>query len=312
VAVQDRVVLAAQPASVSAARRFVRRLVEDAAPVDDALLDDAILVTSEVVANAVLHAGGPIGLEVEVDPGPPARVRVAVSDESPVAPTIREYGAGASTGRGLALVARLARRWGVDPNEPTGKVVWAELVDDGDDSSEESTPAASSIETPARAEPPEGVTPTRFLRVPVDVYLRLQEQNDAVLRELELLAFTADHAGDVDPSPELVEVIERSRQHFGLTREGFRREVLAALERGERELDLTGLWDAAAVVPSFDFVALFERAEELAADGELLIRPADAEVHALRRWFVEEMSRQLLDGLPPEPFGAQPPEDPAR
>jgi anti-sigma regulatory factor (Ser/Thr protein kinase) len=309
---RDRVLLAAQPASVSAARRFVRRLVDEAAVdgVTDDLVDDAILVASELVANAVLHAGGPIGLDVEVDDGPPARLRIEVSDESPVAPTIRDYGSGASTGRGLALVARLAARWGVDAGEPSGKSVWAELVADNDSS--QVSAASSSLEAPERVTPPAGSTATQFLGVPVDVYLRLQEQNDAILRELELLAFTADHAGDLDPSPELVEVIERSRQYFNVTREGFRREVLAAMDRGVDRVDLVGLWDLAAVVPSADFVGLFERAEELAERGELLIRPADAEVYALRRWFVREMSRQLLEGEPPEPFTAQPPDDAAR
>jgi anti-sigma regulatory factor (Ser/Thr protein kinase) len=310
VSVRDQVVLAAQPASVSAARRFVRQLLEDQG--HDALVDDGQLVVSELVANAVLHAGGPITLEADFEDGPPARLRVQVADGSPLSPTIRDYGTGASTGRGLALVARLSAGWGVVPVEPIGKAVWAELVDDEAAASDAPSPAVTSLEAPTPAAPPEGATPTQFRRVPVDVYLRLQEQNDAVLRELELLAFTADHAGDLDPSPELVEVIERSRRYFNVTREGFRREVLAAQERGETHVDLVGMWDVAAVVPSADFVGLFERAEELAADGELLIRPADAEVYALRRWFVREMSRQLLEEEPPEPFDAQPPEDPAR
>jgi anti-sigma regulatory factor (Ser/Thr protein kinase) len=311
VSARDRIVLAAQPAGVSAARRFVRAMIEELGAAAEALLDDAVLLTSELVANAVLHAGGPIGVDVELEPGPPARIRIEVSDDSPVSPTIRDYGSGASTGRGLALVARLASRWGVDPVEPAGKAVWAELVDDGVDHSEV-TPAATSIDTPVNSPPPAGERGTRFLGVPVDVYLRLQEQNDAVLRELELLAFTADHAGDVDPSPELVEVIERSRRYFNVTREGFRKEVLAASRRGEDTVDLVGLWDAASVVPAADYVALFERAEELAERGELLIRPADPKVHRLRRWFVEEMSRQLLDREEARPFAAQPPEDFAR
>lgn len=307
---RESIVLAAQPASVSAARRFVRQLLDDQG--HDALVDDGLLIVSELVANAVLHAGGPVTLDVRFEHGPPARLRVDVADGSPVSPTIRKYGAGASTGRGLALVARLAGSWGVVPVEPGGKAVWAELVDDAAAVSAAPTPAATTIEPPPRAEPPDGATPTRFLRVPVDVYLRLQEQNDAVLRELELLAFTADHQGDVEPSSELVEVIERSRRYFNVTREGFRREVLEAQARGETHVDLVGLWDVAAVVPSADFVGLFERAEELAAEGQLLIRPADPEVHALRRWFVQEMSRQLLEEEPPEPFGARPPDDLAR
>ena len=138
----------------------------------------------------------------------------------------------------------------------------------------------------------------------MSVYLRLQEQNDAVLRELELLAFTADHAGHLDPSPELVEVIERSRRYFNLNREGFRGVVAAAAERRETTIDLDGSVSLAGLVPAADLVGLFEQAEELARHGELLIGPAPDDVARLRRWFVSELTSQLLDNKPPEPFSA--------
>ena len=288
---------AAQPASVSAARRFVRQVLEgSAAP----LVDDAALVVTELVANAVLHAGGPITLTTEVaDDG--AVVRVEVGDSSPVPPALREYGSVASTGRGLTLVARLARRWGVEPAE-IGKTVWVELaVDDADrdDTAHLSRPASTMPDAPPAAS---DAVPVRFEGVPVPVYLRLQEQNDAVLRELELLAFTADHVGHVDPSPELVDVIERSRRYFNLTREGFRGVVNDAAARGETTIDLTGRASPAGLVPSADLVALFEQAEELARAGELLIGAPDDDVARLRRWFVEEMTAQLLEERPARKF----------
>jgi anti-sigma regulatory factor (Ser/Thr protein kinase) len=291
------VVFAAQPASVSAARRFVRQALRGSAA---ALVDDAALVVTELVSNAVLHAGGPITLTTEVA-GDGAVVRLEVGDSSPVPPALREYGSSASTGRGLTLVARLARRWGVEPAD-RGKTVWVELaVDDADreDTARISPPASSMPGPPAAAG---GEVPVRFEGVPVPVYLRLQEQNDAVLRELELLAFTADHAGHLDPSPELVEVIERSRRYFNLTREGFQGAVNEAAERGETTIDLTGAASLASLVPSADLVGLFEQAEELARSGELLIGAADEDVARLRRWFVEELSAQLLGERPARPF----------
>ncbi len=293
------ITLAAQPASVSASRRFVRGVVEAVAAITS-LIDDAVLVTSELVANAVLHAGGPITVEVTVDEGPPARIRVDVHDDSPVVPAVRHYGPGASTGRGLALVSRLADRWGVEPSSSTGKAVWVELV-----VADAPSDAVALQETVMQSPPPPagtGAVPTRYLEVPVHLYLRLQEQNDAVLRELELLAFAADHDGDLDPSPDLVEVTERARRFFNLAREGFRREVLQAAAKGRTSIDLEGLSDPSALVPSAEFVALFERAEELAARGELLVGPAPEGVGRLRRWFVAEMSRQLVEGRPPAPF----------
>lgn len=286
--------LAAQPASVSAARRFVRKVLTDAAaPVG--LVDDAALVVTELVANAVLHAGGPIQLLTAVAEDA-ASVRIEVADSSPVPPVLREYGTAASTGRGLTLVARLSTAWGVERAD-AGKRVWVEL-------SHGSEREVSAPTSTIAAGPPgdDAAVPVRFEGVPVAVYLRLQEQNDAVLRELELLAFTADHAGHVDPSPQLVEVIERSRRYFNLTREGFRGDVALAAEQGASVIDLDGTAAITGLVPAADLVALFEQAEELARQGELLIGPADAAVARLRRWFVEELTAQLLDGRPPEPF----------
>ena len=295
--------LAAQPGSVSAARRFVRASLEGSSP---ALVDDAALVVTELVANAVLHAGGPITVRIAPPSGAATSLRIEVADSSPVPPALREYGSVASTGRGLTLVARLAVRWGAEQPPAAGgvggKVVWAELhIDRGEAHGVgDVTPLASSIPaTPASARDAASV---RFLRVPVPVYLQLQEQNDAVLRELELLAFTADHTGHVEPSPELVAVIERSRRYFNLTREGFRGTVFAAAERGETTIDLEGDAAVATVAPAADLVDLFEQAEELARGGELLIGPPPADVARLRRWFVEELTAQLLEGRPPRPY----------
>ncbi|HUP87389.1 MAG TPA: ATP-binding protein [Acidimicrobiales bacterium] len=290
--------LAGQPASVSAARRFVRNALASFPE----LSDDAGLITTELVANAVLHAGGPITVRAAVDPGPPSAVRLEISDGSPVAPVVREYGTVASTGRGLGLVARVARRWGVEPSAG-GKTVWVELAPGSAQGGEHRPSAPSSTLTATSEETAaQDARDVEFLGVPVAVYLRLQEQNDAVLRELELLAFTADHAGELDPSPQLVDVIERSRRYFNATREGFRAEVFDAAERGLTSVDLQGRMTVTSIVPAADLVALFEQAEELARAGELLIGPAEDDVARLRRWFVAEVTGQLLEGRSPQPF----------
>jgi hypothetical protein len=269
--------------------------------VTGAVVDDASLVVTELVANAVLHAGGPIVLQLSwnLDEQPPS-VRLEVSDGSPSPPVARAYGTGASTGRGLALVASVAARWGVDRIE-AGKVVWAELVAGGAPAHPRATPAESTLRSvPEPAPPPDSVA-VRFLAVPVAGYLRLQEQNDAVLRELELLAFTADHDGNVEPSPQLIDVIERSRRYFNVVREGFRGAVVEAAAAGRATIDLDGVGSSDGVDAAEAWVSLLEDVERLADAGELLVARPGAQVARLRRWFVEEMAAQI-DGKPPSAF----------
>jgi anti-sigma regulatory factor (Ser/Thr protein kinase) len=95
----------------------------------EALVADAELLVSELVTNAVLHARSPARVNVE-DAG--TVVRVAVCDDSSAPPRVRDYGPNAVTGRGMFLVDRIARRWGVDV-DGRGKCVWFEVdaPDDG-------------------------------------------------------------------------------------------------------------------------------------------------------------------------------------
>ncbi|MDT7784934.1 MAG: hypothetical protein QOF58_3353 [Pseudonocardiales bacterium] len=119
--------LAPNPASVGVARRFtvdtLRRWGRD-----DLTTSGALLVT-ELVTNAILHARTMIQVILERREDV---VRVEVRDGSPVRPALRNHGLDATTGRGLALVSKLAESWGVDVTG-TGKVVWAQLTEDWDE-----------------------------------------------------------------------------------------------------------------------------------------------------------------------------------
>ncbi len=86
-------------------------------------LDDCQLLVSELVTNAVLHAHS--NARVTIDRYK-STIRVAVCDASATRPRVRDYGPEAVTGRGLLLVERLARRWGVEL-DGAGKCVWFEL-----------------------------------------------------------------------------------------------------------------------------------------------------------------------------------------
>jgi anti-sigma regulatory factor (Ser/Thr protein kinase) len=108
-------------ASVPVARRFVRARLEDGA----ADVDTATLLVSEVVTNAVLHARSAVTLTVDVADDV---VRITVRDGSPVQPRVHPLAPTSATGRGMFLVDRLAKRWGVDADPVAGgKVVWFEV-----------------------------------------------------------------------------------------------------------------------------------------------------------------------------------------
>ena len=83
--------------------------------------DDVCLVVTELVTNAVRHAGGRLALEVWFTGG---RVTVAVADDACRVPQPRASTDDDESGRGMLIVAALAGDWGVDAR-PDGKRVWA-------------------------------------------------------------------------------------------------------------------------------------------------------------------------------------------
>lgn len=119
---------AAATSSVREARRFMTGCLE--AWDRSSVLWTAQLLLGELATNAVLHAGE-AGFSVQVAALPDGSVRLEVRDSSARPPRVRDYGTSSTTGRGVALVAQLARGWGVTP-DGSGKVVWCEIVpDDG-------------------------------------------------------------------------------------------------------------------------------------------------------------------------------------
>lgn len=111
-----------EPASATRARRLAREQL--ASVCGPEALDTVSLLVTELVTNAILHARTPLrlGLETRDD-----HVRLCVEDASGARPERRTYATDAVTGRGLALVEKLASSWGVDAT-PSGKVVWCEIA----------------------------------------------------------------------------------------------------------------------------------------------------------------------------------------
>jgi anti-sigma regulatory factor (Ser/Thr protein kinase) len=105
----------AAPQSVTAVRRFVRETLTARA-----IVDDVVLVASELAANAVRHAHTPFTVKLIVNGG----VRMEVSDGSARLPSVANPD---ESFRGLRLVGAASQDWGFDVTDH-GKTVWVEFA----------------------------------------------------------------------------------------------------------------------------------------------------------------------------------------
>jgi anti-sigma regulatory factor (Ser/Thr protein kinase) len=100
---------------------------EAADDVHPQLLDDALLLTNELVTNAVRHAGhatkDPIEVAISVDD---RTLRLTVRDKGPGFDPARPRERTEEGGWGLDLVKALSSRWGVERTD-TGTDVWFEI-----------------------------------------------------------------------------------------------------------------------------------------------------------------------------------------
>ncbi|GAA1139923.1 hypothetical protein GCM10009577_75310 [Streptomyces javensis] len=139
-----RVSLPCSPLAASAARRFVRAALADWAALEvpaadrvtDQVADEAVLLVSELVTNAVVHAGTAVevscALDVSDREGEPPSLVVEVTDHHPTrvvrgdppdADEPPEY----AGGHGLRLVAEVAESWGTTYRRAT-KSVWFQMA----------------------------------------------------------------------------------------------------------------------------------------------------------------------------------------
>ena len=120
--------LPGSPESVPVARLHVRAALGSHGLGEYA--EDAEIITSELVTNAVQHVcdSGTETIRVTLThAGNPAAVTVVVSDSSPHGPVRRGTSAGSEQGRGLQIVAALSAHWGWR-REDGGKAVFAVLA----------------------------------------------------------------------------------------------------------------------------------------------------------------------------------------
>ncbi|MGW0085796.1 ATP-binding protein [Streptomyces sp. NPDC003393] len=121
---EAEVPLPSRPESAATARRLVQIVVLRQWGLTPKLTEDAVLLVSELVGNAVRHTGArSFGLRMRRRRG---WLRIEVRDPSRGLPCLMPVQELDISGRGLFLVDKLADRWGVDLL-PRGKTTWFEM-----------------------------------------------------------------------------------------------------------------------------------------------------------------------------------------
>jgi anti-sigma regulatory factor (Ser/Thr protein kinase) len=110
------------PHSPSAPGMARRQVAEACSGLPRDLIEITLLLTSEVVTNAVSHGRGDVRMSLDYDD---RRLRVEVEDDGPGRPSLAQVNLMADSGRGLMLLEALANDWGTIPVEGGGgKRVW--------------------------------------------------------------------------------------------------------------------------------------------------------------------------------------------
>jgi anti-sigma regulatory factor (Ser/Thr protein kinase) len=120
--------LICRPDSVPAGRRFVAEaLAEWGVPYggpEPGAGYDALLVTSELLTNAVRASAGRVTLEIT---GHRDHLEIGVTDDNPGRASLATLDPRAESGRGLQIIDSLCREWGQSEHDGHAKRVWCNL-----------------------------------------------------------------------------------------------------------------------------------------------------------------------------------------
>src|SRR4051794_20627718 len=290
--------------AVPRARRFTAEVLAsaDAALVDAALVDDAQLVVTELVTNALLHGAAPVVLRISPSP---SRVRIEVEDTGREMPIRMRDNVEAMTGRGLSLVSRVTRGWGVEPaGDGQGKVVWAEVAE-GDEALEdldESIDVDALLASWSDDEPTEPTYAVELGAVPTELLLEAKAHIDNLVREFTLAAAAA--TGDSTELPaDLAALVQTVVHGFSSARSAIKRQALESAARGEVETVLSLRLPASAADAGERYLAALDEADGYARSARLLTLETPPVHRVFRRWYVESLVAQLgrqLAGAPPK------------
>lgn len=288
--------------SAGEARRFLRDALLPREPSE--ALDAAQVAISEIVTNALVHAGTAMRLRVLLARG---GLRVELSDGSTQLPHRRDYSSQAATGRGLLMVEEMVDRWGAYP-VGDGKVVWFEITESPGGEAE----AATGGPVPAPDDPEvEAAVEVELLNMPLLMHAAWQEHAAALLRELLLVRLGEDpgvietHAAassalsvlfEQVPTPDLrddPDAVMASAIGPAVTAEVLRLEIPEPTVRDFDVLD-----------------DMLQEAVVLAERGDLLVPTTQPEIQSMRHWLCDQVRQQYRGAAPvawSTPVGTLPP-----
>ncbi len=259
------------------------------------LVETAELLVSEIVTNALVHAGTPIEVAFSfVDGG----LRVEVTDGSPHSPARRGYGPNAGTGRGLMLLEEMVDEWGVVPDDP-GKTVWFQIA---------SQPGSHEL-SPRPAPHPRGqeeMLSVELIDVPLLLHDAWRQHAESLLREYLLASLELDAAEDpIAVHAQASDAIALLAEHIPAS--GVAEDPDQVMVSATEPLVTSPRVEVLVPVRSVGNFAMLERAIlnalEMVEGGQLLTPPTQPELQALRVWLCEQVISQS-QGVDPAPWSA--------
>lgn len=303
---QLRLSLAADAASVRAARRFVADGLSSWG--QHHLTDDATLGVSELAGNAALHSAS-VFMHIELAKLRNA-VRVSVEDDGgvpveavtprPSFPDLHDPGElrledEATTGRGLGIVSILASDWGVEKT-PDGKRVWFDITEAAQEHGvrlPKVDPGDAAEAPPALL--PEGWANVRLAGCPVQLSIRQDDHLDELIRELQLAGADRASADSQALALELQDLLSGPAHARHMGRRTAQRAAAEGLELVD--VDMAMPREFSAEVEKLD--AAVKAADVLCEEMRLLTVASSDDLRELRAWMKEQVVQQARHGMAP-------------
>lgn len=140
----------------------------------------------------------------------------------------------------------------------------------------------------------------RLIGLPMGPFLAAREHGDGLMREFRLISLSDPEVMDVPQR--LIQLADDLQRRFGAFGAGAETVIAEAEVTGAATVDLSLRVPQAVAEATAEYGALLDEADRYCAAGEhllTLVTPPDA--LALRRWFLEEFTRQI-GGQPPRPW----------